>query len=256
MNHVLIDLDGVIYRGDRALPGAPEALKHLVSTGIRVWFVTNNSTRTPDGVARKIGDLTGVEIEANQVFTSAMAATMLLSPDDAPVLVVGEDGIHVALADAGFAVTSDPAKAETVVVGLFRDLGYADLTAAADAVRRGARFIASNNDPTFPSANGLLPGAGAIVAAIATASGRRPEIAGKPHPAMRSLIRASGIGDAWVIGDRIDTDVALARHEEGWQSILVMTGITTASDETLSADHVVADFAAAVDLLLGRDAER
>jgi ribonucleotide monophosphatase NagD (HAD superfamily) len=114
----------------------------------------------------------------------------------------------------------------------------------------GARFIATNTDPTFPIADGLLPGGGACVAAVQVTTGVDPEVAGKPHPPMRNLLRAKGIGEAWVIGDRVDTDIALARAEPDWTSVLVLTGVTGPGRSSDGADHTVPDLAAAVDLVL------
>jgi 4-nitrophenyl phosphatase len=135
------------------------------------------------------------------------------------------------------------------LVGLDFDLSYDRLTRAANAVRLGARFIATNTDPTYPVADGLLPGGGAMVAAVRVATGVEPEIAGKPHSPMRALLRAKGIGEAWVIGDRVDTDIAMARAEPDWTSILVLTGVTD-PHEPHDADFVVPDLTAAVDLVL------
>jgi len=164
-------------------------------------------------------------------------------------MVLGSDGILSALAESGIGVTNDPREAKALLVGLDWDLDYERLTRAADAVRLGARFIATNTDPTYPVADGLLPGGGACVAAVQVTTGVAPEIAGKPHPPMRALLRAKGIGEAWVIGDRIDTDIAMARAEPDWTSILVLTGVTE-PDQATGADHVVSDLAAAVDLVL------
>ncbi len=248
---VLCDLDGVIYRGDSVLAGVPEALRRLAESGVEVFYITNNSTRTPAVGAEKISRLTGVDVSANHVLSSSLSAVALLGPEDGPVLVVGEDGVHDAVERAGLETTEDPVQARTVMVGLDRGLTYRSLSAATTAVRNGARFIATNVDATFPAEDGLVPGAGAIVAAIAVASDRQPEVAGKPHQPMRDLIRSRGVGRAWVIGDRLDTDVALADTEEDWTSILVLTGVTDGAtiDRTV-ADHVVADFPAAVDLVL------
>jgi 4-nitrophenyl phosphatase len=164
-------------------------------------------------------------------------------------MVLGSEGIHAALSEVGIESTDDPRQASALLVGLDWDLDYDRLTRAADAVRFGARFIATNTDPTFPIADGLLPGGGACVAAVQATTGVAPEIAGKPHQPMRDLLRAKGIGAAWVIGDRLDTDVAMARSEEDWKSILVLTGVTARS-ETAGADHVVPDLASAVDLVV------
>ena len=250
MRTVVLDLDGVLYRADEPLPGAADALRRLVEHGAPIRFVTNNSTKTPQQVAEKIGRLTKVEVDPSQVLTSAKAAISLLSPQDAPVMVVGEEGLYGALADGGFETTDDPNSAHTVLVGLDRSFDYRRLSDASEAIRNGARFVASNSDPTYPTSGGLLPGAGAIVAAITAASGQDPEVAGKPHPPMRELVRRSGVGAAWVVGDREDTDVAMAQAEPDWRSILVMTGVTTEEDRRGGADHVVADLAAAVNLVL------
>lgn len=248
---VLCDLDGVIYRGDTVLEGVPEALRRLAEAGVDVFYITNNSTRTPAAGAEKISRLTGVDVSGDQVLSSSLSAVALLGPTDGPVLVVGEEGVHDAVKRAELETTDDPMAARTVMVGLDRGLTYRTLTGATTAIRNGARFIATNVDATFPAEDGLIPGAGAIVAAIAAATDRRPETAGKPHQPMRDLIRARGVGRAWVIGDRIDTDVALAATEDDWTSVLVLTGVTDgrAVDRSV-ADHVVADFAAAVDLVL------
>lgn len=249
MTTVLCDLDGVVYRGDTLVDGSDAALRRLIEEGIDVWFVTNNSTRHPKQVVEKLNELTGLEFAPHRVFTSPQAGVKLLEPGDGPCLVVGGEGIRAALEEGGFEITTDPATARSVMVGLDRGIDYQRIADAADAVRRGARFIASNDDPTYPTSDGLLPGAGAIVSAIATAAGRLPAVAGKPNLPMRRLIRSRGVGDAWVIGDRVDTDIAMAVEEDGWRSILVLTGVTT--EGSPAADLVAADLGEAVDLILG-----
>lgn len=251
MSGVICDLDGVLYRGSAPVPGSPQALARLVESGRRIRLVTNNSMRTPEQVAEKISRIMSVEVDPKMVLTSAQAAAGLLTPRDVPAMVVGGDGIRAALAEASIAISDNPGEVNSLVVGLDRSLTYQTIADAADAVRRGARFIASNNDATFPWEKGLAPGAGAIVSAIATASGVAPEVAGKPHLPMRELIRGDGLEEAWVIGDRIDTDVAMARSEPGWTSILVLSGVTGPEDDLDGPDHVVSDLAAAVDLILG-----
>ena len=247
--NVLCDIDGVVYRGDRLLPGSDIALRRLIEAGVGLWFVTNNSTRAPAYISDKIKRVTGVGISPDAIVTSSQSAVRMLGEEQRPVMVLGSEGIHSALADAGIGETADPREARALLVGLDWDLNYDRLTRAADAVRLGARFIATNTDPTFPIADGLLPGGGACVAAVQATTGIAPEVAGKPHPPMRSLLREKGIGKAWVIGDRGDTDVALAEAEPDWTSILVLTGVT-AADEAIAADHVVPDLAAAVELVL------
>lgn len=249
---ILCDLDGVIYRGGVAVPGVRPALERLNAAGHSVYFITNNSTRTPDATAEKITRLTGAEITADLVLTSGMAAMTLLEPGDGPVLVVGEDGLRSEVSRAGLDMTDDPAAAGAVVVGLLRSLTYEIIRDAMLAVRNGARFIATNDDSTFPTEHGLAPGCGAIVAAIAASAEATPEVAGKPNEPMRSLIRSRVGGEAWVIGDRLDTDIAMAIAEPGWRSVLVLTGITS-HDEAKAAsgvDLLGADFTEAVDLVL------
>lgn len=251
MTTVLCDLDGVVYRGSKPIPGVGEALERLLGSVESVQFITNNSTRTPDDAADKITRLTGVHVRGEQVITSGQAAMALLDESDGPVFVVGEQGLRDAVEAVGLGLTEDPESARSVVVGLTRSLTYDILHDAMRAVRSGARFVATNTDPTFPTEEGLAPGCGAIVAAIAAASGAQPEVAGKPHAAMRDLIKSRVNGRVWVIGDRLDTDIALAASEPGWRSVLVLTGITdrNAADGS-AADHVVDDFPAAVDLVL------
>jgi glycerol 3-phosphatase-2 len=250
LTDVICDLDGVIYRGETAIPGAPRALNRLIESGARVTFATNNSTRTPEDAAAKIKRITGIDIDRDWVVSSSQAAAAILSSSDTPVLVVGEEGVHAALLERGLITTTDPTEARCVVVGMYWSVTYSDIAAAADAVRAGSRFLATNDDPTYPIEGGLLPGAGSLVAAIATASGRIPEVAGKPHWPMRALLRDLGIGPAWVVGDRLDTDIALAGHEPDWTSVLVQSGVAEADDDLGEADHVVPTFVEAVDLIL------
>jgi HAD superfamily hydrolase (TIGR01450 family) len=247
--NVICDIDGVIYRGERVLQGAGTALQRLQEAGVTLHFATNNSATSPATVSEKITRVTGVEVGPESIVTSSQAAVHLLGDDPGPVMVLGSEGLLSALADAGIGVTEDPDQATALLVGLDWDLSYDRLARAADAVRAGARFIATNTDPTYPIADGLLPGAGAVVAAVQTTTGVVPEIAGKPHAPMRALLRAKGIRKAWVIGDRVDTDIALARAEDNWTSILVLTGVTKPEDAD-GADYVVPDLAAAVDLVL------
>lgn len=246
---VVCDLDGVVYRGNTATPGAKEALQALDEVGLSPYFVTNNSAGEPIGVQSKLAEVVGYRTDLDRIVTSALVAASLVQAG--PVLVVGEAGIIAAVGDAGFAVTEDPSEAATVVVGLARNLDYQRVARAADAIRAGARLIVTNRDPTFPVEGGLLPGAGACAAAVEVAAGVTGVTAGKPTPAMREVIESRvPEGDIWMVGDRPDTDIALASGPR-WHSILVMTGVTD-SIENLDAepDHVVADLTEAVDLIL------
>ena len=249
--NVVCDLDGVIYRGGVALPGVSAALEQLAEADANVFFITNNSTRTADSTAEKISRVTGFGVTGSQVLTSGMAAMTMLDSEDQPVFVVGEAGLRAEVESAGLALTDDAIRARSVVVGLTRSLSYGLIADAMRAIRNGARFIATNDDSSFPTEDGLAPGCGAIVAAIAVSSDAVPEVAGKPNPPMRSLIESKLNGPAWMIGDRLDTDIALAQGQPGWRSVLVLTGITSReASQGSDADFVLEDFAAAVDLVL------
>lgn len=250
MIEVVCDLDGVIYRGSRVLDGVPEAMVRLEKAGGRMIFVTNNSTRTPEQVAARVEEMTGLGCLPENVCTSPEAAVGMLRPGDAPTFVVGEEGIGDVLIKAGWPLTNEAGAAGSVMVGLTSRVDYRWLADAADAIRHGARFVATNVDPTYPTEDGLLPGAGSIVAAIAVASGVEPEVAGKPHLPMIELVRGRVRGPAWVVGDRVDTDMAMAAGQEDWTSVLVLGGVTDSARAGVDADHVVSGFPAAIDLIL------
>jgi 4-nitrophenyl phosphatase len=225
---VVCDLDGVVWRGDDAIPGAAAGVARLRGAGIRVGFVTNNSSGT---VADDVDRLAraGIAAAPGDVLTSAEAAAALLAgglPRGARVLACAGPGVWEALAAAGLEPVGAP-PAAAVVVGWHREFDFERLTLAADAVRGGARFVATNLDATYPVAGGLQPGAGALVAAVATAGGREPEVAGKPAPAMASLVRARFGSEGVVVGDRPSTDGALA-SVLGWPFALVRTGVAGA----------------------------
>ncbi len=223
---LVFDLDGVVYLGDDEVPGAGEALAELGARH-RMLFCTNNSSRTRAQTAEKIRRVTGFEAVATQVLTSATAAGELLEPSDGPAIVVGGDGITEMLAALTIDVTDDPRRASVVVTGVDHDLTYDRLAVATLAIRRGARFIATNGDRTFPTPQGQLPGAGAIVAALEAATDVRAEVAGKPHRPMRELIgRLADRGEIWMIGDRPDTDLAMAAAA-GWVGVQVLTGVSS-----------------------------
>jgi len=224
---LLLDLDGVLYRGDQAVRGAPEILRALRSRSHRLAFVTNNSTRTPERVADKLISL-GIEASPGEVVTSALAtADLLSSRGGGTAYVVGEEGIRSALAATGIAILDgEPAAVTYVVVGLDRQVTYERLRVASLLVQRGARLVATNADPSFPAAEGWWPGAGALLAVITTTTGAEPEIVGKPHGALYlSALRRTGGERPLVVGDRLDTDIAGALAL-GWDCLLVLSGVT------------------------------
>jgi HAD superfamily hydrolase (TIGR01457 family) len=229
---LLFDLDGVLYRGSEPVAGAPQVLAALRERGSRFAFMTNNSARTPEAVARRLR-ATGIDARADEVETSALTtAALLWDRGCRSAFVVGEEGIRTALADAGVEVLDgDPAAADVVVVGWDRGADYAKLRTASLLVEREAAFVGTNPDASFPAADGgRWPGAGALQAAIATTTGVAPEVMGKPQaPIYRAALARAGGGTPLVIGDRLDTDIAGAAAL-GWDSLLVLTGIARRAD--------------------------
>ena len=270
---VIFDLDGVIYRGIEAVPGAPELVGWLHDLGVPVRFATNNSMVTRDAYVERLGAM-GIRTDVEEVVTSTSATVDHLAqhaPDIRSVLAIGADGMRRELETAGLevarAVDERPALPggplgrhfDAVVVGLDPTVDYDALSSAMAAIADGARLIATNADSRYPTPIGFLPGAGAIVAALATATGVTPEVNGKPAPAMfRSIIESAGVPapECVVVGDNPDADVAGA-HRAGCASILVLTGVADSSAVASLAgerrpDAVAADPSEVRRLLEGR----
>ena len=230
------------------MPGAPEAVARLRRSGCPVAFVTNSAVRTPAQVGAKLADH-GIPDAADLVITSAMAAATLLEAGD-KVVMIGSDGLRGAIEDHG-ATVIETGPADAVIVGLSSAFSYDDLARAMEAIQSGARFIATNDDSTFPAADRLLPGNGAIVAAVATASGVDPVVAGKPHDTISAMVRDRLGPNGIMVGDRPETDGSFARAV-GYQFGLVLTGVTTAADlpVTPEPDVVQPDLVTLVDAVL------
>jgi glycerol-1-phosphatase len=223
---VCCDLDGVVWRGEEPIPGAAEAIARLRAAGLRVVFVSNNSSQPLGEVAAKLA-AAGVPASPDDVITSAVSAATLLASalePGAPVLACAGPGVVEALESAGLRPVSRP-PVDAVVVGLHRSFDFDELDRASAAVRGGARFVATNLDATYPVPGGMIPGSGAIAAAVATAAGRAPEVAGKPERPMADLIRGRFGSEGIVVGDRPSTDGALA-DALGWPFALVLSGVT------------------------------
>lgn len=232
---IVFDLDGVVYVDSYAVPGAGDALQAISQAGWHIVFATNNSTRTAATVREHIEHRTGFSSPTASVVTSAMAAASWARSRYERVFVVGEPGLVETLESSGLKIVQD-ATADCVIVGLDRNLSYGKIDIASRLIRDGAAFIATNTDATFPTQTGPAPGAGSIVASVTTASGVEPLACGKPHVPMLSLVREMVRGDSvWVVGDRPETDLAMARRA-GWNAVLVMTGVTTPSTE-ITSDH-------------------
>ena len=223
---VCCDLDGVVWRGDEPIPGAGAAISDLRKVGVRVVFVSNNSSQPVGEVAAKLG-AAGAPTAPEDVVTSAISASSLLASaldPGSPVLACAGPGVVEALAAAGLHTVDRP-PAAAVVVGFHRGFDFEELDRASAAVRAGARFVATNLDATYPVPGGMIPGSGAITAAVATAAGRAPEVAGKPEQPMVDVIRERFGSTGVVVGDRPSTDGALAA-ELGWPFALVLSGVT------------------------------
>ncbi|MBX5491700.1 MAG: TIGR01457 family HAD-type hydrolase [Chloroflexi bacterium] len=245
---LLIDLDGVIYRGRQVLPGAHALFAHLHQHRIPYRLLTNNATLTPRQYQAKLRAM-GIRVPATSVLTSAVATAAYLREVAGPgarVLVVGERGLRNALRAAGCVLVDR--QADYVVAGLDRTVCYPRLTAACLAIAAGATFIGTNPDPAFPTEEGLWPGAGAIQALLTACTGVRPRVIGKPQPTMlEQALRQLGVApaDALMVGDSLLTDVAGGRAA-GVPTALVLTGVTRASDlaaATVRPDHVFRDLA-------------
>jgi HAD superfamily hydrolase (TIGR01450 family) len=238
----VLDLDGVIWLADHPLPGAADAVARLRAAGERVLFVTNNSF-APVGDQEAKLERFGIPAHGD-VVTAAMAGATLVEPGER-VLVCGGPGIVEAVSARGAEPVRD-GDADVVAVGFHRDFDYERLRVATRAVRRGARLVATNDDATYPTPDGLIPGGGAIVAAVAYASQTAPTVAGKPHRPMAELVRALVGESGTVVGDRPDTDGAFA-VTLGYRFALVLSGVTSKDDLPVTpSPDVVADSLAAL----------
>lgn len=233
----LLDLDGVVYIGGTAIPGAAEALREAAQDGMRLAYVTNNAFRTPAAVAALLTGM-GVLAAPGDVVTSAQAAARLLAdklPAGAKVLVIGGTGLRLALRERGLVPVSTAADTpQAVVQGYAPGIGYSALAEGGLAVAAGALFVATNSDSTLPGPYGRQPGNGSLVQVIRHATGAEPLVAGKPEPPLhRESVLRTGARRPLVVGDRLDTDIEGA-HRVGADSLLVLTGVTGPADLVLA----------------------
>jgi 4-nitrophenyl phosphatase len=232
---VLFDMDGVIYVGTRPLAGVQQALDYLAATGRQFLFVTNNASKTPEQFVERLAEM-DIQIRPEQVLGSAEATACWLAEQvthhgwpRGPVIVMGQDGLKVALQKNGFELTTDPHAATYAVAGINFKLTYEELANVCLAIRNGARYIGTNSDVTYPSERGPLPGAGSILALITTASGQQPLVIGKPNRGMyeQAMQRLNlTAGETLMVGDRYDTDISGAIPLGLWTAG-VLTGIST-----------------------------
>ena len=227
----LIDMDGVLVKGNTMIPGANEFINRLRKAGSKFLVLTNNSRLTPRDLSYKLHTI-GLEIETESVFTSAMATALFLHSQrpNGKAFVIGDSGLTTPLHDLGYIITEH--NPDYVVLGETETLNQENFTRAIRLVAGGARFIATNPDASGPSEKGIVPGAGALAALIEMASGKKAFFIGKPNPLMmRSAIKYLGVHseDTIMVGDRMDTDIA-AGVQSGMNTILVLSGITSRED--------------------------
>lgn len=241
---IVCDLDGVLYRGSDAISGAAEKIAALRARGTRIVFATNNATATVDAYLRRLEQL-GLRPDRTQVLTSAVVAGEIVAERGwagRTCFLIGLDGVREELVRAGVRLVDGDAGrvAELVVTSGDWRFSYDKLRTATFALRNGAEFLATNDDLTYPAPDGLWPGAGAILAAVEAASGRKAEVVGKPNlPMMEAAARRlQGCERIAVIGDQPATDLAGGRAL-GWTTILVLSGVTASAEGVAPAPDLV-----------------
>jgi 4-nitrophenyl phosphatase len=235
MRAFVVDMDGVLWEGDRPMPGLVEFFETLRARGLRFVLATNNASKTPEQFVAKLAQM-GVAVRRDEILTSAQAAALYLrqkTPNGARVYPIGEEGVRQALAEQGFTLCDlYDVTAQYVVCGMDRGLSWDKLATATLNIRAGASFIGTNPDATLPTEHGITHGNGAILAALQTATGVTPLIIGKPEPIMYQQVllrlRADPAATA-AIGDRLETDI-LGAVRAGLKSLLVLSGVSSRAD--------------------------
>lgn len=247
IKHLVIDMDGVLYRGAEPMPRLPEFIRFLRDRGIGFVMATNNSGSTPAQYAAKLAKM-GAEVRPEEIMTSGTATATWLAGRYAPgtrVHVFGEDSLRAAMTEAGFVLVDEDA--EVVAASIDWGVTYDKIKRAAVLIRRGAAFVATNLDPTRPTEEGLVPGTGALIAAIEVGSGVKPVAIGKPEPTMFEMAMAQMAAlpeSTATLGDRIDTDMEGGKRA-GLRTILVLSGSTDREEaEAYGPDFIFDDIAA------------
>ena len=230
---LILDMDGVVWRSDTPIGDLPAIFRRIEERGLKYVFATNNGTKTPEQYADVLAKF-GVRVHPSQVVTSALGVADMLArkfPPGTKVFMIGEDGVRAALEDKGFDILSveSAPEAEFFVIGIDRQISFDKMREATLLVRRGVPFYATNPDKTFPTPRGEIPGAGAWISVITTATDVEPIYAGKPFPFMMELsLERLGTqrDETLVIGDRLETDMA-AGQSVGCPCALVLSGVST-----------------------------
>lgn len=255
---MIFDMDGVLYRGDTVIPEAPVVIDALQSAGIPLVMATNNSTATPDGYVAKLQRM-DMNVSREAILTSALATGQYLRATyekGSRVYVVGMDALRDAIFGDG-CFEPDEEFPHVVVSGADFKLVFDSLRIACIGIRRGADYVATNPDTTFPTEDGLIPGSGAIVAALTVSGGKEPVVVGKPSPVMiEACVEQMGSSPerTLLIGDRLDTDI-LAGNRAGVKTVLVTTGVSSADDIAatgIEPDYVIESLDDITDALMAR----
>lgn len=254
----VLDMDGVLYRGDEPLPGLVDFIQTAEARGVPYIFVTNNSMRTPDEYVVKLAGM-GVSVPVERILTSGIVVAEYLKehyPRGTRLYVGGMPALHRVLINDDTGYVFDDQAPELVVNGSDFTLTYEKLKIAALAIQRGAAWVATNPDTSLPVEEGLWPGAGAILAAISATTGATPLVVGKPEPVMMvQALKHLGLpaARAVMVGDRLDTDI-LGGIRAGMTTALVLTGVetpATAAASTIRADYLLRDLAELVERVWG-----
>ncbi|RLG84362.1 MAG: haloacid dehalogenase [Thermoprotei archaeon] len=252
---LIVDLDGVVWRGNKIIRDNIEALKLFMDNGVKVIFITNNSSRSRKEYVEKLYSV-GLNVSDKDVLTSGFIVAEYLKRRGGKAFVIGEAGLFNELINAGLQVVSDLPKVDYVVVGFDRYLTYNKLAKAVEYILKGALFIATNSDTSLPINGKIVPGTGAIIAAISAVTGKKPDfIAGKPNPWIIKYVEGKykvNRNKILIIGDRLDTDIQLGKNTNV-DTMLVLTGVTKINDPLINVykpTYVVRSLREAINLIL------
>ncbi|MBL8101965.1 MAG: HAD-IIA family hydrolase [Anaerolineales bacterium] len=249
---LILDMDGVIWKGDAPIGDLPATFKRIRERGLKFVFATNNGTKTPEEYQKRLAEF-GVEISPEQVVTSALGIAFMLAqkfPRGTKIFMIGEDGIRVALEEKGFEIlsTENAPVAQAVVMGIDRSISFQKVAEATLLVRAGIPFYTTNTDRTFPTPRGEIPGSGSWLSVITSATGVEPIVAGKPFPYLMELaLEKLGTKkeETLVVGDRLETDIA-AGQSVGCLTAFVLSGVSKLEEAKDWNPNIIADSLAAL----------
>ncbi|MBI3163428.1 MAG: HAD-IIA family hydrolase [Anaerolineales bacterium] len=244
---LILDMDGVIWKGNAPIGDLPATFSRIRGRGLKFVFATNNGTKTPEDYQLKLSEL-GVDVEPGQIVTSALGIAFLLAqrhPRGTRMFVIGENGIRAALVERGFEIVGveDAPQAEAVVMGIDRGINFEKIAEAALLVRAGRPFYTTNTDRTFPTPRGEIPGSGAWLSVVTSATGVEPMVAGKPFPFLMELALdrlGTSKEETLVVGDRLETDIA-AGQAVGCPTAFVLSGVGTIEEAKEWKPDIIAE---------------